>query len=65
MRHPSGTLSHGDRAVFLGLGRQHGKHCDVLKQFGQFANVRFDTGGGMLVLARNLHAIPRRPPPMW
>lgn len=57
-------LSHGDRAVLLGdHGGPRGKHCTVLKAFNQFANVRFDELGGMLVLAADLHPIPRRPRP--
>ncbi|MCI4653091.1 hypothetical protein [Sphingomonas aquatilis] len=61
-RHPG--LSHGDRAVLLGdRGGPRGKHCTVLKQFSQFANVRFDEVGGMLVLAADLHPIPNRPRP--
>lgn len=57
-------LSHGDRAVLLSeRGGPRGQHCTVLAVRRQFANIRFDHCGGMLVLVADLHAIPRRPRP--
>lgn len=59
-------IGHGDRALYLAeRSKLRGKHCDVLKVFGPHANVRFDEVGGMLVMAADLHPIPRRPPPMF
>ena len=54
----------GDRALFRGLGRT-GKQCDVLAVRKAFASVRFDDGQAVLCLAKDLHPIQRRPPPMF
>ena len=54
----------GDRALFQGLGRT-GKQCDVLSVRKAFASVRFDDGQAVLCLAKDLHPIQRRPPPMF
>lgn len=54
----------GDRALFQGLGRT-GKQCDVLAVRKPFASVRFDDGQAVLCLAKDLHPIQRRPPPMF
>ena len=54
----------GDRALFEGLGRI-GKQCDVLAVRKAFASVRFDDGQAVLCLAKDLHPIRRRPPPMF
>lgn len=54
----------GDRALFEGLGRT-GKQCDVLAVRKTFASVRFDDGQAVLCLAKDLHPIQRRPPPMF
>lgn len=54
----------GDRALFQGLGRA-GKQCDVLAVRKAFASVRFDDGQAVLCLAKDLHPIRRRPPPMF
>ena len=54
----------GDRALFEGLGRT-GKQCDVLLVRKAFASVRFDDGQAVLCLAKDLHPIKRRPPPMF
>lgn len=54
----------GDRALFQGLGRT-GKQCDVLAVRKAFASVRFDDGQAVLCLAKDLHPIQRRPPPMF
>ncbi len=58
------SVCHGDRAIHRGRGRT-GKQCDVLGVRRSFAVVRFDDGTGMLVLAKDLHPVPRRPPPMF
>lgn len=60
---PSPELCHGDRAVRLGEHGPRGKHCTVIAVRKDFANVRFDEIGGMLVRSADLHAIPRRPRP--
>lgn len=54
----------GDRALFQELGRT-GKQCDVLAVRKAFASVRFDDGQAVLCLAKDLHTIQRRPPPMF
>ncbi|MES2421484.1 MAG: hypothetical protein V4595_09315 [Pseudomonadota bacterium] len=54
----------GDRALFEGLGRT-GKQCDVLAVRKTFASVRFEDGQSVLCLAKDLHPIQRRPPPMF
>ncbi|WP_028965353.1 hypothetical protein [Sphingomonas phyllosphaerae] len=61
----STAIGHGDRFVYLGRGRRHGKHGTVIAARRGFANVRFDDGLALLCLARDCHPIPRRPPPMW
>jgi hypothetical protein len=58
------ALCHGDRALHQGLGRT-GKQCDVIAIRRDCASVRFDDGQAVLVLAKDLHPIPRRPPPMF
>lgn len=58
------SVSHGDRAIHSGLGR-NGKQCAVLGVRRAFAVVRFDDGAGMLVLAKDLQPVQRRPLPMF
>lgn len=41
------------------------KRCGVLAVRKAFASVRFDDGQAVLCLARDLHPIQRRPPPMF
>ena len=58
-----GGASHGDRVVYLGIGRLRGQHADVLGARRGFAVLRFDSGLGCLVAAIDAHPIPRRPKP--
>lgn len=62
MTKPTG-LQRGDRVVFLGDGQRRGKHADAVNVGDRFATALFDDGPRLLCLARDLHPIPRRPPP--
>lgn len=59
------NLSHGDRALYLGIGSRRGKHCDVIAARPITASVRFDCGAAVLVTTQSLTWIPRRPPPQF
>lgn len=58
-------IAAGDRCLYLGIGQRRGKQCDVLSVRRAFACIRFDSGLALLALVADLHAVPRRPPPMF
>lgn len=58
------AVTGGDRALYQGLGRT-GKQCDVLAVRRDHASIRFDDGQAVLCLAKDLHPVRRRPPPMF
>lgn len=65
-RAPAATdlgVCHGDRALFLGIGRRHGKQGDVSSPRRELATLRFDDGASLLVRIADLHVVPRRPKP--
>lgn len=58
-------IAHGDRVLYLGSGQRRGQHGNALSPRRVTAGIRFDDGVAALCLIRDLHPIPRRPPPMW
>lgn len=59
------TLSHGDRALYRGLGAERGKQCDIIAARPATASIRLDNGTALLVTTKSLTWIPRRPPPQF